>query len=514
MLGDLPEEKITGILMIEEAAIAPNESPCAQPGGGGPLTYAFDRTEFWRAIPAWRDVDTETFGDFRWQQRNSVTSIQGIQEALGELAKPALIADIEAGLLKTPMNVRLTPYIFSRIHWGNVEDDPVRRQFLPLGSQFVPDHPHVMDDSLAEDSNKATPHLTHRYPDKALFLPITLCPVYCSFCTRSRVVGGSTAVKSKSTYGAKSTEWDATFDYIRSQSELEDIVISGGDALLLRPNQIRQIGTTLLEIPTVRRIRFATKGLAIMPMKFTSDTEWVEVLGEVCQLGRERMKEVALHTHFNTDREITAWTARAMEALATTGVRVRNQSVLISGVNDGFDCLHYTNKKLSSLLVQPYYVYLHDMVPGCEHLRTTVDRAEYLSRRLQGSIAGFNTPRVVCDAPGGGGQAGDFQLHVVRPGNRRVRVDLAHGQAGRNLLLLRPHPPPAGGWPSAVGQRGQDQTPLGQVQIRSRGQGRSHPPLTPSRDTDRTDFRGLISNSENLVSFASNFINSKVAKAR
>ena len=99
--------------MIEEAAIAPNESPCAQPGGGGPLTYAFDRTEFWRAIPAWRDVDAETFGDFRWQQRNSVTSIQGIQEALGELAKPALIADIEAGLLKTPMNVRLTPYIFS-----------------------------------------------------------------------------------------------------------------------------------------------------------------------------------------------------------------------------------------------------------------------------------------------------------------------------------------------------------------------------------------------------------------
>ena len=233
--------------MIEEATIPQNESPCAQPGGGGPLTYAFDRSEFWRMIPAWRDVDAETFGDFRWQQRNSVTSIQGIQDALQELATPALIADIEAGLLKTPMNVRLTPYIFSRIHWGNVEDDPVRRQFLPLGSQFVTDHPHVMDDSLAEDSNKTTPHLTHRYPDKALFLPITLCPVYCSFCTRSRVVGGSTAVKSKSTYGANATEWDATFDYIRSQPELEDIVISGGDALLLRPNQIRQIGKTLLE---------------------------------------------------------------------------------------------------------------------------------------------------------------------------------------------------------------------------------------------------------------------------
>ena len=366
--------------------------------------YAFDQSEFWRTIPAWRDVDAETFGDFRWQQQNSVTSVPAIQEALGELASPALIADIEAGLLKTPMNVRLTPYIFSRINWENVEADPVHRQFLPLGSQFIPDHPNAMDDSLDEDGHKATPFLTHRYPDKALFLPITLCPVYCSFCTRSRVVGGSTAVKSKSTYGAKTSEWDSTFEYIRSNPQLEDIVISGGDALLLRPNQIRHIGKTLLEIPTVRRIRFATKGVAIMPMKFTSDTEWMDALSGVCQLGRARMKEVALHPHFNTDREITAWTAEAMRALSSTGVRVRNQSVLISGVNDSFGCLHRTTKKLSSQLIQPYYIYLHDMVPGCEHLRTTVHTAENLSRRLQGSVAGFNTPRVVCDAPGGGGK--------------------------------------------------------------------------------------------------------------
>ena len=390
--------------LIDNITTLSSESPCAQPGGGGPLNYNFDRSEFWRAIPIWRDIDAKTFGDFRWQQRNSVTSIQGLQEALGQLAAPALISDIEDGLLKTPMNVRLTPYIFSRIHWENFENDPVRRQFLPLGSQFVSDHPHVSNDSLAEDGHKATPYLTHRYPDKALFLPLTLCPVYCSFCTRSRVVGGSTAIKSKSTYGAKSNEWDSTFEYIRNHPDLEDIVISGGDALLLRPHQIRQIGITLLQIPTVRRIRFATKGLAIMPMKFTSDIEWVESLSQVCEFGREKMKEVALHTHFNTDREITEWTSRAMRVLSETGVRVRNQSVLISGVNDGFDCLHFTSKKLSSQLIQPYYVYLHDMVPGCEHLRTTVSKAEYLSRRLQGAIAGFNTPRVVCDAPGGGGK--------------------------------------------------------------------------------------------------------------
>ena len=366
--------------------------------------YSFDESEFWRTIPAWQDVDAETFGNFRWQQQNSVTSVPGIQGVLRDLATPSLIADIEAGLLKTPMNVRLTPYVFSRINWEDAAADPVRRQFLPLGSEFIPDHPHAMDDSLDEDGHKATPFLTHRYPDKALFLPITLCPVYCSFCTRSRVVGGSTAVKSKSTYGAKSSEWDATFEYIRNSPQLEDIVISGGDSLLLRPGQIRQIGITLLNIPTVRRIRFATKGVAIMPMKFTSDTEWMDALTEVCELGQARMKEVALHTHFNTEREITAWTVSAMKSLSATGMRVRNQSVLIHGVNDSFDHMRRTTKKLSSLLIQPYYLYLHDMVPSCEHLRTTVRVAENLSQRIQGSTAGFNTPRVVCDAPGGGGK--------------------------------------------------------------------------------------------------------------
>ncbi len=366
--------------------------------------YSFDDSEFWRTIPAWRSIDAKTFGDFRWQQQNSVTSVPAIREALQDLATPALIADIETGLLKTPMNVRLTPYVFSLINWDNVAADPVRRQFLPLGSEFIPDHPHAMDDPMAEDGHKATPFLTHRYPDKALFLPITLCPVYCSFCTRSRVVGGSTAVKSKSTYGARTGEWNATFEYIRNSPQLEDIVISGGDSLLLKPEQIRQIGTTLLNIPTVRRIRFATKGVAIMPMKFTSDSAWMDALAEVCELGQKQMKEVALHTHFNTDREITAWTGGAMKALSATGVRVRNQSVLIHGVNDSFNHLHRTTRKRSSLLIQPYYLYLHDMVPSCEHLRTTVRIAESLSLRIQGATAGFNTPRVICDSPGGGGK--------------------------------------------------------------------------------------------------------------
>jgi lysine 2,3-aminomutase len=389
----------------EAPTLPPPSNPLKSGGDHLPeVSYNFRGDRFWRQIPGWKDVTAEEFGDFSWQQRNSVTSLPKVAKVLGNLLPDSLAKDIEAGLERTPMNIRMTPYIFSLIDWNNAVDDPIRKQFLPLGSQFLPDHPCYMDDSLNEDGDKATPYLTHRYHDKVLFLPITLCPVYCSYCTRSRVVGGSTAVKSKSTYGATHGEWESTFQYIRNNPQIEDVVISGGDAFLLRPEQIKQIGMTLLDIPHIRRLRFATKGIAILPMKILTDTAWMAALDLVCKTGRERMKEVCIHTHFSTENEMSSWTLLAMQELVNRGIKVRNQSVLIRGVNNSFDVMYRTIKKLAYLNIQPYYIYLHDMVPGCEHLRTTVADACELSKRLQGSIAGFNTPRVVCDAPGGGGK--------------------------------------------------------------------------------------------------------------
>ena len=366
--------------------------------------YEFDNSEFWRKIPSWRKIDAETFGDHQWQLKNSITTIRKLKEATEGFVPEIILKDIDEGLLKTHMNMRVTPYIFSRINWVNHIEDPLRKQFIPLGSEFIKDHPKNNEDSLAEDENKVSDYLVHRYPNKALFLPITICPVYCTFCTRSRLVGGSTAVKSKSSYGAKSVEWDKTFEYIRNTTTLEDIVISGGDASLLQADQIRQIGIELLKIKHIRRIRFATKALSILPMKFTFDQGWVDALAEVAKFGLKRMKEVALHTHINSDNEITSWTLKAMEKLSEFGIKVRNQSVLIDGVNSKESILQKTMRQLAYLLIEPYYVYLHDMVPGCEHLRTSLRRAEDLSLKLQGSMTGFNTPRVVCDAPGGGGK--------------------------------------------------------------------------------------------------------------
>lgn len=368
------------------------------------VSYDFARGEFWRCIPAWKRVVKAEFGDHRWQEQNCILSVDDVEAALGGTLNPGFLTDLRAGLERTPMRIRITPYVFSLIDWSQPADDPVRRQFLPLGSQFTEDHPCCMDDPLNEDGDRSAPFLTHRYPDKVLFLPVSVCPVYCSYCTRSRLVGGATTVRSKTPYGAAKHAWEETFAYIRQHPEIEDVVISGGDAFMLRSGLIEHIGNRLLDIPHVRRFRYATKGLAVLPMKITSDDAWVRALKRVSDKGRSMMKEVCVHTHFNSEDEMSEWTVGAMQRLTQLGIKVRNQSVLLRGVNDSFDSTYRTIKKLAYLNIQPYLVFLHDMVPGCEHLRTTLGDAERLSKELLGTTAGFNLPRFVCDTPRGGGK--------------------------------------------------------------------------------------------------------------
>jgi len=161
---------------------------------------------------------------------------------------------------------------------------------------------------------------------------------------------------------------------------------------------------TLLDMPNVRRMRFATKGPAVMPQKILTDKEWLDALTQVVERGRKLHKAVVLHTHFNHPNEITQITLDAMNALFERGIVVRNQSVLQRGVNDGVDAMKLLVKKLGHMNVQPYYVYMHDLVQGVEDLRTTVQTAIDLEKHVRGSTAGFYTPTFVCDAPGGGGK--------------------------------------------------------------------------------------------------------------
>ena len=361
--------------------------------------------EFWRRIPAF-DVDRETFLDHKWQMKNSLYGEAKLMETLQGVAPDDFLDDARRGFHLAPMAVRVTPYLLALIDWDDPWNDPIRTQFIPLAQRLVPDHPMLTLDSLHEQEDAPVEGLTHRYPDKALFLVMDTCPVYCRFCTRSYAIGVDTDVVEKVSLKVSPQRWERAFEYIESRPELEDIVISGGDTYNLAAKHVQAIGERLLNMPNIRRIRFASKGPAVMPMKILSDEPWLDALTAVSDLGRKLHKHVCLHTHFNHPNEITKITQDAMNVLHERGILVRNQTVLQRGVNDAPDTAVLLVKRLGEVNVHPYYVYQHDMVQGVEDLRTSVQTTLDLERWVRGSTAGFNCPLYIVDLPGGGGKRG------------------------------------------------------------------------------------------------------------
>ncbi len=390
-----------------------------------------------RRIPAYADVTDEQFMDHRWQAKKSITRPDKLLDTLRGIVSDDFIRDATKGFAHAPMSVRVSPYMLSLIDWNDPVNDPLRTQFIPLASRFLPDHPKLGLDSLHERADAPVPGLTHRYADKALFLPLDTCPVYCRFCTRSYAVGIDTEEVEKTHFKVDEDRWKRAYAYIASRPELEDIVVSGGDAYNLRPDQLSAIGETLLRMPNIQRIRLATKGPAVMPQKVLTDHEWVDAVTRTVELGRKLHKEVVIHTHFNHPNEITGITRDAMNKLFERGITIRNQSVLQRGVNDRPETMKLLVKRLGHLHVHPYYVYIHDLVRGVEDLRTTLATGLMIEKHVRGSTAGFNTPTFVVDAPGGGGKRDAhsfehydrttgisvFEAPSVKPGQRYTYFD-------------------------------------------------------------------------------------------
>jgi len=415
--------------------------PKKPPVEAGALSHKeLRRGTWWQRIPAYKAIDEATFLDHAWQARSSITRVAKLVEAIQELVPPGFVEDLENGMKRAPMSVRVSPYLVSLIDWEHPYEDPLRTQFFPLASRLLPDHPNLGLDSLHEQADAPVPGLTHRYPDKALFLPLDTCPVYCRFCTRSYAIGLDTDEVEKVHLRPNEERWRRAYAYIASRPELEDIVISGGDAYQLRAQHIEEIGDALLAIPNVRRMRFATKGPAVMPMKILTDDAWFDALTRIVDKGRKLHKDVVLHTHFNSPNEITGITEAAMGRLFERGIVVRNQSVLIRGVNDSVETMTLLVKRLGHLNVHAYYVYVHDMVRGVEDLRTSVDTAIHIEKHVRGATAGYNTPTFVVDAPGGGGKrdAHSFEYYnrdtgvsvyaapSVKPGQLFIYLDPLH----------------------------------------------------------------------------------------
>jgi lysine 2,3-aminomutase len=406
-MAPVPTGLSKALPVIPSPDAAPHTLPPALKPAVSPslLTHKeLKRGRFWAHIPAYAEVDEPTFLDHKWQSKHTITNVDKLLAAVRGIVPDSFISDAAAGFAAAPMSVRVSPYLLSLIDWSDPYRDPLRTQFIPLASRLLPDHPKLGLDSLGEQADAPVAGLTHRYPDKALFLPLDTCPVYCRFCTRSYAVGIDTNLIDKVPLQVNEERWRRAFAYIASRPELEDIVISGGDAYNLRAQQLRDIGETLLRMDNIRRLRYATKGPAVMPQKILTDSAWLDALTYVVELGRKLHKEVVLHTHFNHPNEITGITEQAMNVLLERGILVRNQSVLQRGVNDSAEVMSLLVRRLGYVNVHPYYVYVHDLVKGVEDLRTTLHSAVAIEKAVRGSTAGFNTPTFVVDAPGGGGK--------------------------------------------------------------------------------------------------------------
>lgn len=195
------------------------------------------------------------------------------------------------------------------------------------------------------------------------------------------------------------------FEYIESHPTVQDVVVSGGDSYYLLPEQLTAIGRRLLSMPNIKRIRIASKGLAACPMRMIDpDDDWADALIRLSDFGRSVGKSVALHTHFNHAREVTWITELAARKLFGAGVIVRNQTVLLRGVNDSVAAISKLIRRLADLNIQPYYVYQGDIVQGLDDLRTPLSTIIDIEKHVRGTIAGFMTPTFVVDLPGGGGK--------------------------------------------------------------------------------------------------------------
>ncbi|MEG0157121.1 MAG: lysine 2,3-aminomutase [Anaerovoracaceae bacterium] len=344
----------------------------------------------WREVPLWKDVTDEQWNDWHWQVANRLTTVEDIAAVVNLTEKEKEdIAKVMDGF-----RVGITPYYASLMD----PDDPrcpVRMQAVPA---ILETHRGEADmlDPLHEDEDSPAPGLTHRYPDRVLFLITDQCSMYCRHCTRRRLAG--------ETDGARTREdIDACIAYIRKTPEIRDVLLSGGDCLCVEDEVLEYIIKELRTIEHVEIVRLGSRTPVVMPQRITD---------ELCAM-LKKYHPIWLNTHFNHSKEITPDAREALRKLADAGIPLGNQSVLLRGVND---CPHIMRELVHNLVknrVRPYYIYQCDLSLGIEHFRTPVSKGIEIIEGLRGHTSGYAVPTFVVDAPGGGGKTPVMPQYVI-----------------------------------------------------------------------------------------------------
>ncbi len=276
--------------------------------------------------------------------------------------------------------LRVNPYYLSLI---KKEGDPIWKQVIPDMQEL--EGPGLQD-PLAEEENSPVPQIFHKYPDRVLFYVTSLCSMYCRFCTRKRRVGDPTSIKENGI--------ETGLEYIQDHPEVRDVIVSGGDPLMLSDSKLEYILKSLKKIKHVEIIRIGTRIPATLPQRITK---------ELCAM-LKKYHPLFINTHFNHPNEITKESTHACNMLADAGIPLGNQSVLLKGVNDDPKIVKKLMQKLLSIRVKPYYIYLADLVTGTNHFRTSVQEGLDIIEALRGHTSGLAVPHFVIDTPGGGGK--------------------------------------------------------------------------------------------------------------
>ncbi|HEY0540135.1 MAG TPA: lysine 2,3-aminomutase [Actinoallomurus sp.] len=373
--------------------------------------YTYQRRELsepdWRRIPGWRDVTAAEWESAQWQRAHCVKNVRQLKTVMGDLLSDDFYEDLERDQReRATMSMLLPPQMLNTMDTGSTEAfyaDPVRRYMLPAFSDRRtdwPSHPFASRDSLHEAEMWAVEGLTHRYPTKVLAELLPTCPQYCGHCTRMDLVGNSTPQIDKHKFALKQPDrLEEMLAYLARTPQVRDVVVSGGDVANMPWARLESFVDRLLDVENIRDIRLATKALMGLPQHWLQD-EIRAGMERLATKARRRGAQLAIHTHVNAAQSMTPLVAKATQAMLEAGVRdVRNQGVLMRGVNGTVEQLLDLCFALQDNGVLPYYFYLCDMIPFSEHWRLSLEEAQRLQHGIMGYLPGFATPRIVCDVP-------------------------------------------------------------------------------------------------------------------
>jgi len=338
--------------------------------------------------------------DWKWHIRHAIKTVDDFERVLGVTFPERKKKIFEQTTRKFPLSV--TPYYLSLIDVDDYENDPIFLQSFPSPEELKIDK-YDMTDPLHEDKDSPVPGLTHRYPDRVLFHISNTCAMYCRHCTRKRKVGDVDSIPS-------GHDIEQGLEYIRNTPQVRDVLLSGGDPLMLSDQKLDYILTKLGEIEHVEVIRIGTRMPVVLPYRITDNL--VNML--------KKHHPLWINTHFNHPRELTTSSRRALQRLADAGIPLGNQSVLLAGVNDCQRLIKTLNQKLVKNRVRPYYLYQCDLSEGLTHFRTPIGKGIEIIESLRGHTSGFSVPTYVVDAPGGGGKIPIMPNYIVSWGANKV----------------------------------------------------------------------------------------------